>query len=132
MRNAIRNRIISQVSVLKQNVFQPNMATKDTAKPYAVIKFAGDSLGEVRHSFSRSIEVWVYTSKTNYNTIDGIVDSIITALNHFELTTAAVAPAVGTKFALECIGISPDGFQDPDLEALTKTIYFTYDFIKKY
>ena len=125
MRNAIRNRLIDNVPTLK-SVLQPGVANEHTEKPYVVIKFGVESESNVSGSFNRTIEIWVYAERQNYNTIDNIVSSCVQALNGVELVTDA-----GLMFEVELTGISSDGFFDPDLKALSKTISFTHGFIRK-
>ena len=125
MRNAIRNRLLAKVPVL-EHIMQPGMADENTKKPYAVVKFGVESEANISGSFNRTVEIWIYTERQNYNTIDSIVSSCIQALNGIELTTND-----GLIFELELTGISPDGFPDPDLKAFSKTISFTHGFIRK-
>ena len=125
MRDAIREKLLEDISSLT-SVWQPNMADKDTKLPYAVVKFGSDVESNVMSSFSRTVEVWFYTERSDYNDLDAFVIQCIQSLNGVELITEN-----GLVFGLEYVGVSGDGFFDPDLQALTKTVFFTYGFIMK-
>lgn len=125
MRNAIRTKLMNDVPALK-GVYQPSFADERTEKPYAVVKFGVESEANISKSFNRTVEIWVYTERQNYNIIDGIVNDCVKSLNRVELTTDK-----GIIFALELTSISPDGFPDPELKAFSKTISFTHGFIRK-
>ena len=125
MRDTIRQAIINAETSVGSRVFQPNIADKDTQKPYAVVKFAGDYEGNIRSSFNRYIEVWVYIERSDYNDMDSIVDDIYNTLHEKDLVTSN-----GVRFSISCNQISADGFNDPDLEAFTKTLTFTQPLIK--
>ncbi len=117
MRNAIRARLVSGVPALT-GIYQPNMADSTTALPYGVVKFAGESESTIHKAYNRNVEIWLYFPITSYNELDSAVDDVISALST-EMTTAN-----GIVFGLRCIAISADGFYDPDLKALTKTVTF--------
>lgn len=125
MRNTIRRKLLDDVSELK-NVYQPNIADQHSELPYAVVKFGSQIESTITGSFNRSVEIWVYIKRSNYNILDDLIKKCISSLNNVELTTDD-----GTRFALELTGISPDGFYDSDLQALTKNIFFTQGFIQK-
>lgn len=126
MRNAIRNKIINNVTALKQ-VYQPSMPTKDSEKPYAVVKMESEIRTELPHSFNREIQVWIYDNRSDFNDLDSIAESIIDCLTSEDIITAN-----NKVFHLTCLGIGVDDYPDPELEAVTKRIDFEYSFIRRY
>lgn len=119
MRDAIRTRLMDQVDSLK-NVWQPGMADQHAEKPYAVVKFEFEFEENIDDSYARPIQVWLYASREDYNDIDSLVEQSIEALTNVDLVTQQ-----GNKYRLRCSGVSADGFFDPDLKAITKTVFFT-------
>ena len=125
MRNAIRTQILNNVSEITE-VWQPGMAGKDVEKPYAVVKYNGEFEGNIRKSYDRTIEVWVYTDRITYNTIDSIIENVIDCLTNQVITTDD-----DFEFTLTCNGVSPDGYFDKDLEAVGKFAAFTFPLLRR-
>jgi hypothetical protein len=125
MRDAIREKLLEDIDSLK-GVWQPNMADKNTELPYAVVKIGTEIESNIRHAFNRSIDIWIYTEREDYNKLDALVIECIKSLNDVELITED-----DIVFGLEYTGSSPDGFYDPELQALTKTVTFTQGMIIK-
>ncbi len=126
MRDTIRTKLVDEISELEE-VYQPSVPDANSKKPYAVVKMEADVRTELRHSFDKVIEVWVYTTRKDFNDLDSIVSKCIEALTAEELETNA-----GKLFSLECIGVSGDGYTDPELKAVTKRIDFNYSFIRRF
>jgi len=125
MRNAIRTQILDNVSGISE-VWQPGMADKDVEKPYAVVKYSGEFQGNIRKSYDRTIEVWVYTDRVSYNNIDSIIEEVIDCLVNQTIVTENNEP-----FSLTCTGVSPDGYWDNDLEAVGKFAAFMYPLLRR-
>ncbi len=125
MRNKIRQQILSNVPALSE-VFQPGMAEKGVQKPYAVVKFSGEIEGNIRKSYERDIEVWVYTDRANYSQADTLLEDIIECL-----TTDFIETEDGYQFKLECTSLSEDLPFDIDLEAIPKYATFVYPLLRR-
>ncbi len=120
MRHAIREALLADIPAL-QEIWQPGMADKDTAKPYGVVKNSGEYVNNIRHSYNRTIDVWVYTDRTDYANIDELIEKVIECLTTKDLTTDD-----GYIFRLTCNAVSGDGFFDKDLEAIGKYVSLTH------
>ena len=120
MRDAIRERLLEDISTLT-DVWQPGMSDSTTTKPYAVVKYMGESEGNIRKSYNRLIEVWVYMDRTSYNEVDNLLEEIIVSLTEKDLVTED-----GYRFRLECTSTSQDGYFDKDLEAMSRFVTFTH------
>ena len=128
MREAIRSRLLDEdlgVSELVGGVFEPGTTDPNTVKPYAVVKFAGETSGTVKNTFDRAVEVWVYVPPASYTVLDNINEKVIQSLTKKELVTEG-----GLVFLLELMSVAPDGFFDETLEARTKHITFNQAFVR--
>ena len=80
MRSGIRQHLIDTVPELK-NCYEPTVPTKDTLKPYAVVlQGSDDDNGEVI-GFERTIEIWLYESRTTFKNLDLLADKAIKSLD---------------------------------------------------
>lgn len=80
MRAGIREQIISKVTELK-NCYEPNVPSKDTPKPYAVVVQADDTDNGEVVGFKRTIEIWLYETRTTFKNLDLLADKVIKALD---------------------------------------------------
>lgn len=80
MRAGIRSRVISVVPEL-QNCYEPNVPTKDTKKPYAVVVQADDTNNGEVVGFKRNIEIWLYETRTTFKNLDLLASKVIKALD---------------------------------------------------
>jgi hypothetical protein len=80
MRAGIREHLLSTVPELK-NCYEPTVPTKDTLKPYAVVlQGPDDDNGEVV-GFKRTMEIWLYETRTTFKNLDSLADKVIKSLN---------------------------------------------------
>lgn len=80
MRGGIREHLLSTVPELK-GCYEPTVPTKDTLKPYAIVlQGSDDDNGEVV-GFKRTIEIWLYETRTTFKNLDLLSEKIIKALN---------------------------------------------------
>lgn len=126
MREAIRSRLLSDVSELIGGVFEPGIADKNTQKPYAVVKFVGEGYGPVKNTFDRTVEIWVYALPTTFKILDAINEKVIKAVTKEEMITDS-----GLRFVLELTNIGTDGFFDEELESFTKPVTFRQAFVRE-
>lgn len=96
MRAGIRQHLINIVPELK-NCYEPTVPSKDTLKPYAVIlQGSDDDNGEVV-GFKRTIEIWLYETRTTFKNLDSLAQKVITALD------MQVINDIGTNETFTCI-----------------------------
>ncbi|BAH07939.1 hypothetical protein [Clostridium kluyveri] len=80
MRDGIRKKLTDSIPELKK-CCEPNIPTRDTPKPYAVVLQGNDTdSGEVV-GFKRTIEIWIYEKRTTFKNLDSLGDKVIKALN---------------------------------------------------
>lgn len=125
MRKSIRTRLMSQISVLKDRVIEPHMASADQEKPYAVVLIGDESGTNIREGFDLNVQVWVYVERTTFSNIDALADSVILALNKIDLVTAS-----GKRFRLRYTGSPSGDVYDPEWKALTKRLDFVTESIR--
>ncbi|AGX44513.1 hypothetical protein [Clostridium saccharobutylicum] len=80
MRAGIRQYLIDKVLEFN-NCYEPNVATKDTIKPYAVIVQGSDEDNGSVVGFKRTIEIWVYENRTTFKNLDSLTEKVIKALD---------------------------------------------------
>ncbi len=80
MRAGIREQIIAMVPDLK-NCYEPNVPSKDTPKPYAVVLQGDDADNGEVVGFKRTIEIWLYETRTTFKNLDLLADKVIEALD---------------------------------------------------
>jgi hypothetical protein len=87
LRDAIMQRLISQISEIGDRCFDPAAAGAGTEKPYLVIKKGGESEDSAWTGYRRIFEVWPNVSRTNLTALDNLAQSVISALEKQLLTT---------------------------------------------
>lgn len=80
MRAGIRQKLIDNIPELKK-CCEPNVPTKDTPKPYAVVLQGNDTDNGEVVGFKRTIEVWLYEERTTFKNLDLLADKVIKALD---------------------------------------------------
>lgn len=124
MRNAIRNKLLDEVSKFN-NVYQPTMVTADTNKPFALVSMGAEAQSNISMGFNLPVNISVYVKRLDYNNLDSLVEKTIKALNKTPLTED------GKEFSLKYIGtIGNDGY-DEEWDALYQTLEFQTQNIRK-
>ncbi|WP_368490782.1 hypothetical protein [Clostridium sp. BJN0013] len=80
MRDGIRKKLTDSIPELKK-CCEPNVPTKDTPKPYAVVLQGDDTDNGEVVGFKRTIEVWLYEERTTFKNLDSLSDKVIKALD---------------------------------------------------
>jgi len=120
-RQAIYNRLIAECPSLTGGVHQPFLATADTSKPYGVIKM-GPETPENRSGMKLDVQIFIYSEKSSFLTMDSLVEEVITALHDVEFETADSPPELMRllwKFT------TPD-FDDEERRAVQRRIDFEF------
>lgn len=120
MRAGIREQITSKVPQLN-NCYEPNVPTKDTPKPYAVVVQGDDTdKGDVV-GFERTIEIWLYESRTTFKNLDSLVIEVIKALDMQVITDSKTTETFTCKFG----GAMGHDIVDEQWNAIARGLKFT-------
>ncbi len=112
MRTELRERLLSLVD---NRVYQPFTVTKDTVKPYIVIRFGTESRDNIQPAYRRIVQVWPYVERGSFNSLDSLIVQIIEALKE---------PIGNIPLTYE--GTIGQEYFDPDWQALTQGLEFSY------
>lgn len=139
MRAAIRRRLCKKIPEFGDRVFDASIPGPETEKPYAVLRFGGESQSNIRMGFSIPVYVWPYVEVTNFSDVDRYVSRIIDALIDTDLVVGSVDENgdedesdrgdEGYVFELVYRGTSDDVY-DEVWKALTKQITFGTEVIR--
>jgi len=112
MRTEIRARLLSLVS---NRVYQPFAPTKDTVKPYIVIRFGVEAPSNVHYAYRKIVQIWPYVERGTFATLDSLIAQIIEALKEpIDTVPLTYEGTVGQEYF------------DPDWQALTQGLEFSY------
>lgn len=120
MRAGIREQIISKVTQLN-NCYEPNVPTKDTPKPYAVVVQGDDTDNGEVIGFKRTIEVWLYEARTTFKNLDLLAENVIKALDMQVITDSK------TNETFTCVfgGAIGQDVVDEEWQAIARGLKFT-------
>ncbi len=120
MRAGIREQIINTVPELK-DCYEPNVPNKSTEKPYAVVVQGDDTDNGEVVGFKRTIEVWLYETRTTFRNLDSLADKVIKALDMQVITDSK------TKETFTCMfgGTIGQDIVDEEWDAIAGGLKFT-------
>ncbi|AQR95564.1 hypothetical protein [Clostridium saccharoperbutylacetonicum] len=120
MRSGIREKIINTVTEI-ENCYEPNVPTKDTLKPYAIVVQGDDTNNGEVVGFKRTIEVWLYETRTTFKNLDSLADKVIKALDMQVITDSK------TNETFTCIfgGMIGQDVVDTDWDAIARGLQFS-------
>lgn len=120
MRAGIREQIINTVSELK-DCYEPNVPDKSTEKPYAVVVQCDDTDNGEIVGFKRTIEIWLYETRTTFRNLDSLADKVIKALDMQVITDSK------TNETFTCIfgGTIGQDIVDEEWDAIARGLKFT-------
>lgn len=120
MRAGIREQIISKVPQLN-NCYEPNVPTKDTLKPYAVVVQGDDTDNGEVIGFKRTIEVWLYEARTTFKNLDLLAENVVKGLNMQIITDSK------TNETFTCVfgGAMGQDIVDEQWNAIARGLKFT-------
>jgi hypothetical protein len=116
MRAEIRTALLSLVS---NRVYEPYMVTKDTVKPYIVLKFGVEPPDSMKNSYKQYFQVWPYVKRESFTVLDTLVAQIIAVLHNKEIDSKPIIFE----------GKIGQDYFDPDWLALTQELEFSYSTI---
>lgn len=120
MRAGIRQHLIDTVPELK-NCYEPNVPTKDTVKPYAVVVQGDDTDNGEVVGFKRTIEIWLYENRTTFKNLDSLAEKVSKALDMQVITD------IKTNETFTCIynGALGQDIVDEEWDAIARGLKFT-------
>lgn len=118
MRTAIITRLKTIIPLISH--IQPDIATKETTKPYTVTRQANETEGNIKVAYNLSFNIYCCAEKGNYINLDTLVKNVIQALNNIELTTSD-----SKVFKLKYNGFIGSEFYDSDFDVITQGLLFT-------
>ncbi|KGO14282.1 hypothetical protein NZ45_07940 [Clostridium botulinum] len=120
MRLAIRNQLLNEIPELKE-CYEPNIPSKETEKPYAVMVAKDDSDNGEVVGFIRNIELWFYDERLSFKSLDVLVEKAIKALDLKVITN----PKTSDTFTCKFNGIVGQDVVDIEWDANAKGLSFT-------
>jgi hypothetical protein len=113
---AIRDEVVDYLRTALYMTFdefyQPQIANKNTPKPFGVVRIGGDE-AVPKQGMIKRIQVMVHTDREDYDDLDALVYQVITALNETELTSG-IPQHTGTS----------GDFHDDDRETIFRIVEF--------
>jgi len=120
LRGGIREQIISKVTELNE-CYEPNVSTKDTPKPYAVVVQGDDTDNGEVVGFKRTIEVWLYETRTTFKNLDLLAEKVIKALDMQVITDSKTNETFTCRFG----GAMGQDIIDEQWQAIARGLKFT-------
>lgn len=80
MRAGIRQKLLDSIPELK-GCYEPTVPSKNTEKPYAVVLQGPDNDNGDTVGFKRTIEIWLYETRTTFQKLDSLSEKVIKALD---------------------------------------------------
>lgn len=122
LRQAIRNKLISDLNI---SVFEPEIVTLSTPKPYVVIRKVGQSQSNISQGFEDFYNIFVYCNKGDKTTLDILKSNVISSLNNIQLSLGEY------KNTLKYNGFVGQEFYDEIFDASGQGLAFQHDTIIK-
>ncbi|MEW6540572.1 MAG: hypothetical protein AB1402_03005 [Bacillota bacterium] len=120
MRNALREKLISEIPALGGRALEPHAADKDTEKPYLVIRQGVDAEESAWAGWRRVFEIYPYVLRTSFTDLDVLVNSVVAALDKQLIGD----PETEEVFTCNYLGPTSPDFVDDDWDALTRPLRF--------
>lgn len=119
MREGIRKKLLDNIPELK-DCYEPTVPDKSTPKPYAVILQGSDDKQNNPTSYSRGIQIWLYDKRLTFNTLDSLMEKVISAL---DLQT--ITEDTGESYTCVFNGTVGDDVIDEEWDAIARGLKFT-------
>ena len=118
MRNAIKARLMSEIPLC--NHLQADIATAQTSKPFTTIRKSNETQGNINVAYDLFFNIFCNVEKGDYNSLDTLVQNVITALNNVELVTSG-----SKRFKLRYNGFIGSEFYDQDFDCYSQGLQFS-------
>lgn len=120
LRQLIRNKLISDLSI---NVYEPEIVTSATPKPYIVIRNVNQTESNISMGFENYFNIFCYCNKGDKTTLDSLKVSVINSLNNVQLSDSGI---INT---LKYLGFIGQEFYDEIFDASGQGLNFKNDTI---
>lgn len=120
LRQAIRNKLISELGI---GVYEPEIVTSATPKPYAVIRNTNQVTTNIKQGFENYFNIYVYCNKGDKTTLDTLKSNVINSLNNVQLSLGSI------KNTLYYQGFVSQEFYDENFDASGQGLLFRNDTI---
>lgn len=121
MREAIKARLIAEISGIGGRCYEPHEVTSSTAKPYLVIRQGIEKEASPWSGFHRTFEIWPYAGLSDkFVTVDTLAAKVNAALEKQQLETGD-----GQNF--RCFSLGTAGFDQVDnpSDGITRGLLFS-------
>lgn len=119
MRAGIRQALIDNIPELS-DCYEPNVPSKQTLKPYAVILQGNDEEVSAHINFSRNIEIWLYEKRTTFKKLDYLYDKIVEILH----LKTIIDPVTNESFTCVFNGTIGQDVIDEEWDAIARGLSF--------
>lgn len=82
IRTIIRNKLLQEQSAI---VYNSNIVTKLTEKPYIVIRPSGESNTNISMAYDSYYNIFCYVDKGNHTALDELIFNVISILNKVDI-----------------------------------------------
>lgn len=120
MRGAIREKIIQGVPEVQGRVYEIQVPTKDTQKPYFILRQGVDTTSESWLGYKRMIDVIIYHKRTTFKELDVLTKKVIEALDKQLIVDNNTQEAFTCFFEKASVD-----YIDDDWDAITRTLTFS-------
>jgi len=127
MRSAIRNKLIQDIVEIEGRVYEIQVPTKDTPKPFLIVKQGIDTLTEAWAGYKRTVDIIVVSKRTSFKEVDKFAKKVIQALDR------QIVVDTDTNEAFTCLyDNSSIDYIDDDWNAITRTVSFSVLALRPY
>jgi len=127
MRSAIRNKLIQDIVEIEGRVYEIQVPTKDTPKPFLIVKQGIDALTEAWAGYRRTVDVIVVSKRTSFKEVDKLAKKVIQSLDR------QIVVDTDTNEAFTCLyDNSSIDYIDDDWNAITRTVSFSVLALRPY
>ncbi|MGL5753020.1 MAG: hypothetical protein ACRCXT_20935, partial [Paraclostridium sp.] len=119
MRAGIRQALIDNIPELN-NCYEPNVPSKETLKPYAVILQGNDEEESSHVNYVRNIEIWLYEKRTTFKKLDYLYNQAVKALH----LKTIVDPVTNESFTCVFNGAIGQDVIDEEWDAIARGLSF--------
>lgn len=119
MRAGIRQALVDNIPELN-NCYEPNVPSKETLKPYAVILQGTDEEESSHVNYVRNIEIWLYEKRTTFKKLDYLYKQVVSKLH----LKTIIDPATNESFTCVFNGTVGQDIVDEEWDAIARGLSF--------
>jgi arginine deiminase len=127
MRSAIRGKLIQDITEIEGRVYEIQVPSKDTPKPFLIVKQGVDALTEAWVGYKRTVDVIIVSKRTSFKEVDKLAKKVIQSLDR------QIIVDTDTNEAFTCLyDNSSIDYIDDDWNAITRTVSFSVLALRPY